>query len=528
MLGDPVTMGSAYQRFNVVAPVLGLMQDRPGELVDPRAAVTLDNFVFRRGELRKVRGWTAGANSATGAVNYIDTVRLGSGSSTTHVGTDQYIYDYDGGTLAALNDEPFSMVAGDFWSADYLYKRWYFTNITDGLWERLDDNDLVQSVDVAANAEADPPVEAVPVSIKAKYLAQFAGHVVLANVAGDDARGAYTWAGSSLLDVEADPVINWLAGVPNSDYFADEIHEDAKPIQRLLRLGNDQLVVYKSGSVHLITYYNGVYTVRSPVTNRGLLAPRGVLDMGDYHVHLAGNGLYSFNGSSSVPFQPRIWSYLMERLTDDDRVKVWLFHDTRNREVYVCYQDKVDGAGRALVWNYELDAWTRRAWPFTAAGPIPAGSTSILSFDEMTEPMDSYTSPIQPPADVQQYAILTGNSAGGLFVHDENTLQAAGSDIVATYETGDFAFDAHERVKILGGLDIEATAMSGSPLQVYVGTRRTLADAITWSGPYTYNAGDRGVNFLKNGVWFRFKFVKADGDLALRGFAPRLQVRGWH
>jgi hypothetical protein len=96
----------------------------------------------------------------------------------------------------------------------------------------------------------------------------------------------------------------------------------------------------------------------------------------------------------------------------------------------------------------------------------------------------------------------------------------------ATAESGDMDFGRPDMVKLVNGLYVDFDECTGYyPLKVYVGVRDSLRDAITWQGPYE-TRGLRQVHFMASGVWFRFKFVKQGGVLAMSDYTPFVRLQG--
>lgn len=513
-------MATRFTRQTIDAPLLGIVGNRAANDIDQRAWVTADNVVFRNGQVEKTKGWTRYQSDVVGEVNFIQAVRYASGSIGTLIGTNSFLYRFSPSGITQLNTTPFQMVYGQRWQADYLYNKWFLTNQQDGLQVWLGGEPSTGDGIISGDAAF------VGVSpLKASSLAQFQNHIMLGNIFSGDQQGEYSISGSSLLDPSVTPFgVEWNATVDpqTTDYIVFEVADDAAPIQTLRRIGS-YLAIYKESSIYLTSYNNGTYANQMVSTNRGLLAPAGLADLGDTHIIVSADNLYQFNGSSPVPFGDRVWQkWFVDAVSATNRTLISAFVDQRFREVIFT----LPGTNKAVVWNYQYDSFSTRDWPFNAVGystNVPEAPT----FDQLTGPMDAQGVIGQSGSTaIQAYNLIAGNSDGGLYILDETADTAVTDEIVATLESKDFNFGTSDNFKILGGIDIESPLVTGSPLQVYVATRRSLSEDLTWQGPFEYLQGSRGIDLMIPGIWFRFKFVKTDGAFVLRSYTPRIQMKG--
>jgi len=537
-------VGSDYQRQQIKNPILGIVQNLPPESIDPRAFITAHNVVFRNGQVQKVAGWVRNVTSAVGSVNYIDLIRVNGTETITIIGTNLNLYKFDSTTLAALNvGFNFQMSPNARWTADFMINRWFFTNQQDGLW--VWSGSAIQPVFDAKYGQAglgyayDVPINA------AADVSQFQNHIILGNIATGDAAGALTWAGSSLSG--QDGSFNFvtspppIGGVPQqTDSLVAEISDNASAIQASMRIGS-QLVFYKEDSIHLLSYQGGiyVYSLTQQESYLGVKSPGAVVDLGDSHVYISADNIYKFNGSSNQAIGDRVWQFLINDVYPNSITDIRVFLDQRFREVYFHYKSKggikADGTyDKTLIWNYEYDSFSTRDFPFSAIGyTVPGTNIMDQPIGSLGGSISSMTGTIAGSDPALQGLELVGGDEGGniSIISDSNVLTANGAPITSILETGDMNFGGADKLKILGGLDIDCpvntTPLAGDlPLQVYVAPQWTLGGALTWEGPYTLEPGWRGVNFTAQAPWFRFRFVKVGGDFQLRGWSPRFQIRG--
>jgi hypothetical protein len=289
------------------------------------------------------------------------------------------------------------------------------------------------------------------------------------------------------------------------------------------------LVVYKSSCIGNLNYQGSgfAYALDQQVTGIGCQCADSVLDMGDHHRFIGQDNFYAYNGSSIQGYGDRIWKWWNGLLLPTTRTYPYAFRDLRYKENLHGYQSTAGTTfDAALIHNYEYDAFTTRDWPFSAVGYVDTSAEAEPTFDELQQPMNDSDAVVGGESTLNDFALLAGKTDGSLAILDDSTQKADNAELVATLETGDTAFEAFDKYKTCNGVGIDAPTLTGSPLQVYVAARKRLSDPITWAGPYLFDSTMRYALFTVTGVWFRFKFVKTDGEFVLNGYAPRIRVRG--
>jgi hypothetical protein len=516
-------VASAYKIFARPSPTGGIVQNQAQDTLDDKSWLTADNVVFRNGTIRKAPGWTIKATGVSGAVSLIRNVRYRSGTLATLIGTADSLYRYVNDLPELLNATSFHMAPTDRWEADYLYKKWYFTNQSDGLvyWDGINN------------------ITAVPVlTDRGRSVCQFQNHIIISNLASTDTTGAYSFLGSSLLNLEG--AIDFDTAIEDSDALLRQVPDNAEPIQRIARLSNI-MAIYKANSIHNLSYNAGisVYSQQLRISHMGVLAPHSLADIGDQHLFLAQDNLYAYNASTLKAFGDRVWLWWISQVKASMRGLVWATHDFRNHEVIFAYQENdvsegVPGNLRALVYNYMYDSFSSRDWPFSGAGLTqiqPAGSGDEPTFDELTSPMDEMGVIGSGGAgeSAVDFGLLAGDAGGNLYAFDDEAAMTDsgknGTAMEAVLETGDTDHGDPFSNKIVNGMLVDISGQTGTAMQVWVAPRWTLDDAITYSGPYVVSS--RGfAPFMHTGRYFRYKFVKPDGLFTLRSYAPSVQLRG--
>ena len=514
-------MATQYQLQNRAQPILGLIKNVSAERLDRRAWLTMTNMCIRAGQLQKCGGWVARKTAAGIPVQVAGSASLvapliftGAGQSAL-IATTSGLYQLDPSTnlVTALNlgDTPFESAPDQRWRADYLLGRWYFTNQTDGLW-------------MWSGAGAPVKLNIQTNGANGADVAQFFSHILVANLFTEDGTGAHQLAGSSL--PAADGTVNW-AEDPNSDTDLVDIPDAGTAILAMLRLGQ-WLAIYKElSSIHLASYIGApnIYQIQTVDTMRGPVAGPSVIDIGGTHLYVGRDNLYSFSGSPPTPWGDRVWDWWRNAVAVAGWRNIYAFRDPRNREVFFIYNaGSSAGYTSALVWNQEFDTFAIRDFPFRAVGLVRRPDTTIPTFDQLPQPMDSIGI-LSEPSVAQSFDPVGIMEDGTAYTLTDDVSTTNGANLTATLESGDDCCENEAKMKVFGGLYLDVPVLTGTPLQVYVCARKSLGDPLIWKGPYNYKRGGR-LDFMVQGRWVRFKFVKTDGQFVLRGYAPLYQLRG--
>jgi hypothetical protein len=163
----------------------------------------------------------------------------------------------------------------------------------------------------------------------------------------------------------------------------------------------------------------------------------------------------------------------------------------------------------AYIFNAELKAWSIRSVDFSCHGE--ASSTGISHE-------------------------IVGTAVGYILRLDlgGNDFSAAAYQAISgSIETGDMAFDAPDRMKVVSEVIPELADQDGiSELMVQVGVKNRLADPIRWSDPVAFTIGVSERcdfnGFRKDGKWVRIRFYsdQVDTPWSLSGFTVKYELGG--
>lgn len=516
-------MKSAFDIGDAVRPVLGLRYDLPGEMLPDGGLLTCHNWVQRNGALEKVGGWK-NVGKVQGAVSLIVSLTTASGATGALICTNANIYVYvPGGAPQKVNTAAFAAPPGTRWEVDYNAGKLWFTNPIDGCWSWDGVNQMAK---VASG------------SAPAAHIAQYTSHILLANLSTNDDAGPATVAGSDDMNSPAVADAFWDDADPNSEADTFQVPQRSQPgvrtgIQRLVRSGDGLCEIYKADTISNLQYIQlpEVYNQWVADPAHGLAAPAGLVDMGDARRFVSDDNFRSFDGGGTESFGDAVWPLFLSLLGGNDIAGTWAFWDRRNQfqQLLFGFASAAGGGGNdtAAVWSSRDKVWLTRDWPFTAAAyfPIGAGGGGDTEEDQTKPFDDNALAPAQQGA-IDQSAILAGDALGNLWLLDETTPQGNGKDLMATIQTGPMAHGYPQRHKLVNRLYLDVPALTGSALQVYVGSQPALSAPVAWQGPYSYRPGQEAVGCMARGKFLSYKLVKTDGACTVRALAPNVAVAG--
>lgn len=335
--------------------------DAPFEQVDPRALMDGNNIRIRPGRIEKVKGWLGFSDTAlNGAIMLVDVAVYFSGVVLLLVADTLRVYVYNTGT-AALDD----ITGGDLSSSpDFphfsgMWKdNWIYTNGIDPVKKWADSGNIA---DLGGLDDAEPGgVEVTNV----KTLCPAGPFLLLGNTVEDGSNQPLRvrWNAFNIFETWKNDVDgNGQAG------FLD-VDQEPSELKNIVPIGN-YYAIYKEKSVHLFTYVGlpFIWALRQVVVNRGLIAPKAVVSLGDFHVCAFTDNFYVFNGATLTPIGNPIRDQFFQSLNPNKKALVFALHLEDKAEVIFAYPSlNSNTPDRAVVYNYLLNAWSFRDFPFTA------------------------------------------------------------------------------------------------------------------------------------------------------------------
>lgn len=504
-----------YLRLHRVRPNLGLVLTVPaGEQISERACLTAENVVLTEAGIEKMRGWKSLGAPLSNAepVTLIHRARFWDGSDLALVGGPQWLYRLAADlALTALHAEAQASTAiPTRWEADTLGNELFFTR-TDGLVAL---QKWIGSGLLTANTSAP----------RGKHLSMFAEHLILANLTN---YGGTVWplsfAGSDYQDAA-----DWDDTVDESDAIRIDVGEGADEIVKLQR-HDEYLPVWKRDSLHIYRYDGGanIYARNGVVYAGGALCAGAVAPpVGDRTYYAGKDNIWLWSPAGRQAIGDAVWRVLRDQLNADQQDQMHTYRDEYQQLVYWSYPTgTAETVNKSLVFNERVNGFTTlKDWPFTALGWVNLGNPGI-KWSELQGAWKDWRQPWRQHR--ENLTLLGGDGNGNLFrVFDPGLLQADGTDITSTIETGDQDYGDRRAVKCEMGaqFDVEQTGTNG--LELYVGTRMSLNEPVTWNDT-AYAVNDEGrAHYRRTGRWFRHKLVKRGGWFSLRDWHTLVLARG--
>jgi hypothetical protein len=490
-------------------PILGIVRDLPSERIPPSAWLTAHNVVFRNGQIEKVKGWKRLGQAVDGRTSLIAGIVFPDGTKKNIVATDANIYSLaSDDTPTKLNDAALGAAAR--WRMDYLLGKWYFANDSTDLLS-LEASGALTAIDTGGRQGA--------------HLAQYADHLILGNLGNATTDGPQSYLGSGLANAD-----DWNDMNPASDSILQIAPENGDKVQDLRRVG-DYCALMKENSIQTLSYIGDQFVYRREIreTGTGLAAAYSVTTIREGLPYVGQDNFYLFNGASNQDFGSRIWRWFMDQIKANGLGDIYATRDLRFKEIpFVFKSTDASDYDKALVWNWQYNAFSTRDMPFVALGfrikPEAIGKT----FDEITEPMDTLNYSFENSSTaLEDFELVAADKDGNLYLLDEVETKADGVNIAMELESGDSDSGDPMRCKMIGGMLLDVPVLTGDePLQIWAAGRRGLGDVVTWRGPFNYVVGSGRVDFFSSGFYNRYKFTKADGECVIRNYAPLVRPRG--
>lgn len=294
--------------------------------------------------------------------------------------------------------------------------------------------------------------------------------------------------------------------------------EIQRPLLIAVRLGKS-LALYTEDSITIVTHVGlpAVFLFETIVPSGiGLSSPRGIIDVGSFHLFVGQDGVYAFQGTNPVEISQKIRDSIRNLIETNyaTKYRIFAFYDSHRRRAYFSIPDT---ANASHLFTCEMDDPSNPRW-----ADQPMSST----FRATTLGLYFYSGAAVP---VLLYGINDGRIARGsdtdalYYVSDDFAITDTG--IAAEYQTPDLTIPI-EYTSVNGyWMELEFEAKVGR-VNVYYsvdgGTSWTLINTSPSFTLTTSWAKYRGfVNITSRTIRFSFQAVFNDGKFQLR------QVRSW-
>jgi hypothetical protein len=289
-------------------------------------------------------------------------------------------------------------------------------------------------------------------------------------------------------------------------------------VQNMRSLSN-YLVVYKERSIHILSYVGGdmVFEKRPSIQGIGLISPRAILDLGDEHIFIGWDNIYSFNLMEPKIAGDNIAKEFFRLLDPEHISTINNFFIEEVPEAYFTFTsiNSPDGnPDMALVYNTDTKAWSIRELPMTSFGFWL--STTDESWDTDEDEWDADNSSWDDSKNTSNSPInLCGDANGYIYVFEGHSKD--GADLACYLETGLIAFEDPTLLKRLKRIQFMVSREGGYGLDVQIGMCGNVEDDIVW-----YGAGN-----VEGGLPYQMSLDKTsppwlDCDLTGRYFLVRM------
>lgn len=306
--------------------------------------------------------------------------------------------------------------------------------------------DPVKYWDGAASAIADlpgldncePGYDGVTVtSVRAKCICYYNGFLIL----GDTTENGYHKP-QRLRWCRISDITNWKNnddGTGQAGWL--DLTDGVDWVQAMRPLG-DYLVAYKERSIQVMSYVGGdlIFDRRSAIIGTGLLATHALCDLGDEHVFVGPDNIYSFDGIETKIAGDAVAKDFFRLMLPNAANLTKNFFIEEVPEAWFSFVS-VDSASelpdRAIVYNTDTKSWSWRDTPMLAYGYYR--QRSDLAIDDMDFAIDDWDTEIDSSSSLVNAPLnIAGDVNGNIYVLDGNSFDGAAIDSFVVSKMFDF------------------------------------------------------------------------------------------
>lgn len=508
--------------INIIAPDKGIYQNLPKHLIRDESWSEGNNIRFGQGYIEKIVGWKKFiANQLDGELMAIDNYYKFNGDSYLIFITTKRVYTYDdtngltditGGTL--LNGTPDHPVI-----TENAQNCFVFTNGIDRVkyWDGV----AATIADFPGLNNCVGPGGAGVNVTKCKALLYFKNFLLLLGttetIGGSSADYPQRVRWSQIGDI-----FNWKNDTANTQAGYGDL-SDGVDWGQALRPLNDFVVAYKERSIHVLRYIGGdlVWDKNPAIIGTGLISPKALVDLGDEHVFIGPDNIYSFDlREVKIAGDAISKEFFDNRLNPGKIQSIITAYIEEIPEAWFVFTSTTSPDGfpdKAIVYNVDTKAWSWRDAPMTAFGYYNAKdentweSDTEATWDRMDIEWDSSRALANAPIN------LCGDSQGYIYVLGDNSKD--GADMSAYVRTKLFDFGDPFHLKRVKRIQFQISREGPYHMQVRVGTAANVDETITWSHPHNMSLDittPPWIDIDYTGRYFIFEFATLKKTSRLR------------
>jgi hypothetical protein len=303
-------------------------------------------------------------------------------------------------------------------------------------------------------------------------------------------------------------------------------------IQGGAMLGN-YLVIYKERSINIFSYVGGdeVFQQRPSITGIGLLAPGGLCNLGDEHIFIGPDNVYSFD-----LMEPKIAGDDIAkeffRLLDPgytDNITNFFMEETTLLYFGFTSINSVDHTNdMALIYNTDTKAWSIRELPMSGFGYWEKNTDD--SWDNDEETWDSDETTWDDSRDLQNAPTnLCGDHNGYIYVFGGHSKD--GGDIAFSVESGLIDLDDPTLLKRITRIQFMVSREGDYSMKVEIGTADNVDEPVVWQQTRYMSLSRTTPPWVDCDVTGRFFALrlsndKADQPVKVYGIVVNFEMRG--
>lgn len=234
-------------------------------------------------------------------------------------------------------------------------------------------------------------------------------------------------------------------------------------------------VVFQKNAISRISYTGGTNVFAKVLTDveRGCIAPRSLVTVGDRHYFLSHDGFFYTNGGQSIPIsRGRVWKWFLGQAETAFLSSVAGAVDWTNR----CVFWTVPGSGGSpvgiLCFNWETEGWSHIELAFDAIFASGRDGVTLEALAVTYPDLDAMTISLDSP----EFA-ARGRSVG-VFIGGE-MFQLSGSPLESVMETGEFQMAPGKRAFVREITPLITNADENTTVKI--GSRTRSNETLTYS-----------------------------------------------
>lgn len=342
-----------------------------------------------------------------------------------------------------------------------------------------------------------------------RIMRSFRQHLFALDTTEDGTRYPYRVKWSHPADPGTVPS-SWDEGDPTVDAGTFDLIEGGDIIIDGLPL-KDQFFIYKENSTWSARYVGGqsIWNFNQVFNGWGLMAKSAVCEANGFHYLVTRTDVLRHNGYDVESIaNGRVRDYLIDNIAPTQIEAVRAVHHGSRQEVWFCFNNgnSSSGCNEALVWNYRFETWSIIDLP-----DINSICRATLASAADTETWDGEVLDSWNGGDVVRWdgtsiypidqLIWSSVASNHISRTTQDSYGQAGVEPACLIERTGFPLAGYRRMGEGPTVDTRVKYVKAiwprvrvrrdglnTDLNFYVGHRMTMADDVTWEGPYVFDA----------------------------------------